>query len=368
MDINEPALPARMILIDHCACIGGAQLSLSALAECLVAEGIIVKSGFPRPGSFFPLIVTRSPQGCFSMVVNIFYFLTISITNHQMVWYCNSVLDRIQCLLINPNNIVLHIRDSPKKWHLLIMRMLRSSLNVVSSSYMERLVSTNAPYAKPLTMIPNIIIGQKSKSPGSCPLDEFRILMVANFAPWKNHHLALDAFQLLLSNGEKVTLTIWGTDPLNENKEYSEQIRTRIKKFPINTVELIEGKLIGEEDYQKYHCLLHPAKGEPFGRVLAEAMGNGLPIVGHNSGNTSEFLQKYKGGKIINSDLPEGVAQALLEIILDWRKFHDAARVYGEMVLKDFSGPKAIHCLKMGLALRKLGLASNKLDVVKEHG
>jgi glycosyltransferase involved in cell wall biosynthesis len=63
--------------------------------------------------------------------------------------------------------------------------------------------------------------------------------------------------------------------------------------------------------------LLHPARQEPFGRVLLEAAATGLPIVATHVGGTPELLIDRKSAWLIAAGAPEELAQAVTTLNQD---------------------------------------------------
>jgi glycosyltransferase involved in cell wall biosynthesis len=60
--------------------------------------------------------------------------------------------------------------------------------------------------------------------------------------------------------------------------------------------------------------LIHPARQEPFGRVLLEAAASGCAIVATRVGGTEEILQDGESARLIPPDRPEELAAAIIEL------------------------------------------------------
>jgi glycosyltransferase involved in cell wall biosynthesis len=342
-DLKSAESPARWVFLDHCTVTGGAQISLTALCTGLKNNGYQILEVRPSTHSFFPMTIRRQIPGLLVLVLNSVYCLALSFRHGHPQWYCNSILDRLQCAFIPTNRVVTHVRDVPKSWHRLVMRLLPSQAYVVSSEFMRKRLAQILSSSHPIFVIPNVVHG------GQAPLDlivdapnPLRILMVANLVPWKQHLKAIEAVGLLVAAGLPVRLDIWGNDPLHENSDYRETLLKSLSLLPKGIATLVEGKRIFPEDFFNYHCLLHTAEEEPFGRVLVEAMLGGLPILGLDSGNTGEFIRKYSAGLIYPSNDPDLIAGALALLSSQYMYFKKRAIRNLERVRLDFSTASAV--------------------------
>jgi glycosyltransferase involved in cell wall biosynthesis len=362
-DAHSGNPPVQWIFLDHCAVDGGAQISLKALCSRLKESGHRIIEIYPSSYSLFPLTIRSRIPGLAALFLNSLYCIALSFKHSRPQWYCNSFLDRLQCAFIPPSRVVTHVRDLPKPWQRLAMRFFPSRAYVVSSEFMRKKLAREVPDACPIHVIPNVVEG------GEIPFRVFtdpplplRVLMVANLVPWKKHEKALEAVSLLASTGFPICLDIWGSDPLRENGPYRERLLRVLSLLPHGIANLVEGKRIQPEDFSRYHCLLHPAEGEPFGRVLVEAMLGGLPILGLYSGNTREFIEKYSAGIIFPTNEPDVIAGALVLLSSQYRYFHSRASRNRERLCRDFSANSAMQEITLSELMHKPG------DNLSYHG
>jgi len=174
-----------------------------------------------------------------------------------------------------------------------------------------------------------------------------KILMVANLVPWKNHLLGIEAIKILLSNGFEVDFDLFGSDPLGENKVYADSVRRVVADTGNNGhIRLIEGEMISGSTYSSYHCLMHTAIDEPFGRVIVEAMGNGLPVVGVNSGCTPHLIHTYAGGIISAGNSAIEVSDALKTIITNHQQVAQQLASNMQRIRADYSQQTALSALE----------------------
>lgn len=345
------AKPPRLLFLDHCAMIGGAQISRRALYFRLHEEGCSVAEIVPSAGRPFPLQVRRRSTGLLALALNACYCFFLFLSRGRPYWYCNSILDRLQCIFVPPRYLVTHIRDLPRPWQVRVMRWLPCRCYLVSSSFMLAKVAQLAPFARPIHVVPNVVertSGHREKALQARP---FRILTVANLVPWKNHALAIEAVRWLASRGVQVRLDIWGGDPMEENFAYRRKLLEACRTLPERCVQIQEGKRIGPEDYRRYHCLLHPAEEEPFGRVVVEALLNGLPVLGPLSGNTARLLEDYPGGILYGDNRPETIGDAVWMLATHYSDYREAVRVARPRLENDFSAAEAVRALRGSRAL-----------------
>jgi glycosyltransferase involved in cell wall biosynthesis len=80
-----------------------------------------------------------------------------------------------------------------------------------------------------------------------------------------------------------------------------------------------------EDEMRRALCLLLPSRREGFGLVLVEAASFGTPsiVFAHPDNAAAELIDPGENGILIDSDAPEAVAEAILEIARDpirWRR------------------------------------------------
>ncbi|MEX0937249.1 MAG: glycosyltransferase [Pirellulales bacterium] len=72
--------------------------------------------------------------------------------------------------------------------------------------------------------------------------------------------------------------------------------------------------------------LVHPARQEPFGRVLLEAAASGLPVLASRVGGTPEIFHLPESARLVPPDDPAALSGAVLELL----KSEPARRSLGE--------------------------------------
>ncbi|MDH5495672.1 MAG: glycosyltransferase family 4 protein, partial [Candidatus Bathyarchaeota archaeon] len=72
--------------------------------------------------------------------------------------------------------------------------------------------------------------------------------------------------------------------------------------------------------YQKCDIFCFPTLGEPFGKVVLEAMACGKPVIASNVGGPAEIIENERTGFLIPPAQPLILAKAILGLIADKQK------------------------------------------------
>jgi glycosyltransferase involved in cell wall biosynthesis len=118
----------------------------------------------------------------------------------------------------------------------------------------------------------------------------FTIAFVGRMAPWKGQLLFVEAFARAFGGGDAIGLIV-GAALFGEDK-YEQEVRCRI-----DTLGLSERlKMLGFRDdvpqiLRQVDCLVHASiLPEPFGQVVLEGMAQGLPVIASNAGGPAELV------------------------------------------------------------------------------
>lgn len=115
----------------------------------------------------------------------------------------------------------------------------------------------------------------------------------------KGHDLLLRAFLEL--NNKDIELCFMGARDV-ENEDYFEDIQVLINRDEIeNKIHFIEFQDDVRLFYKAIDLLVMASKSETFGMVSLEALASGTPVLGSNSGGTTEVLANGKAGLLFES-------------------------------------------------------------------
>lgn len=139
----------------------------------------------------------------------------------------------------------------------------------------------------------------RGRSPRSIEGEPIRLLYLGRLAQWKAPHLAVEALELLLSREPgRYRLLIAGDAQFGE-EAYKRLLCRRIEVSParqhiemLGHVADVPGLLDGVD------LLVHTStRPEPFGQVIIQALGRGLPVVASRFGGPLEILSDgLRGG------------------------------------------------------------------------
>ena len=66
-----------------------------------------------------------------------------------------------------------------------------------------------------------------------------------------------------------------------------------------------------------FDLLIHPAKGEPFGRVICEAMAAAIPVIAAESAGPASIIESGESGVLVRDGDPLRMAGEALALLAD---------------------------------------------------
>ena len=235
----------------------------------------------------------------------------------------SAIVNHVRPDIIHANStpamlFLLRVRGMPAVWHvrdlvplgiagpLLYKRAARVA--VISSAVRGEVLRYGGGQDKSVLLQPAVDIGQfhpRDDKPAlraglGLPADPPLLGMVAQFVPWKRHHLFLDALAKLPERPWHAVLA--GAD-LHHDETYSTLLKHRL------TTPTFAGRvswLPWQEDAAPLLasldvCVL-TSEREPFGRVLAEAMACGVPAVAIDDAGPRDIVAPEETGLLCPPD------------------------------------------------------------------
>ena len=152
------------------------------------------------------------------------------------------------------------------------------------------------------------------------PNARFSVGMIGHIAPIKGHKEFLRAAAIVCQRRDDVDFVIVG-----EDKSYKGENRRRIEKL---IGELKIGpriKLLGwtnevEKVLGTFDLFVSPARAEPFGLSIVEAMAAGVPVLATRSEGACEIIESDQTGRLVPLRDVDALAGAIDELLSDPRE------------------------------------------------
>ncbi len=236
---------------------------------------------------------------------------TVRLAHHLSVdiVHCNSVSAGLQVVpakLLQGFPMLYWCRDLPIPPEVSILSALGALAVAPSTASCTRLVELKTRCCHVPNGIEIHLVGENRHR------DDANLLMVGQFAPWKRHEDAILAVSNLVRRGVECRLSIAGRTVFGDGS-YEHYLRELVRKLNLSTYV----EFLGQVDdirqlLRRATMLVHPAKGEAFGRVIVEALAEGCPVVATLSHHgPAEILDHGKFGVLVPSEDPQGMAECI---------------------------------------------------------
>jgi glycosyltransferase involved in cell wall biosynthesis len=355
--------PIRVLYVDHCARWSGAEIALARLAPSLPdAEVVVVlaehgplearlRAGGATVG-VVPMASSARDLQRSSVGPSLGLARALVETGRYVVRLARE-MRRIRPDVVVTNSlksslyggvaaalarvpVIWHVRDHVERSSLpaaavtmvrLAARLLPTAIIANSSSTLASLRIDHGPSrARRVEVIgdpcdPAPAIGTRRSGP-------LVIAMVGRLAPWKGQHLFLEAFARAVPDGEARAVVVGGA--LFGEDDYEASLRAQLAQLDL--VDRVE--MTGHVDdvdpyYRGADILVHASTTpEPFGQVLVEGMGAGLPVVAAAAGGPTEIVTHEVDGLLYAPGDVGALAAALRRLVGDEilrRRLGDAA-------------------------------------------
>lgn len=148
--------------------------------------------------------------------------------------------------------------------------------------------------------------------------NELNLGIVGIFDPEKGQKLAIESMSHILKIYPNAKLHLWG----DKEGAYKKEIIKLVKKLNLDKQIIFHGfekKL--DSIYKDMDILLMCSRCEGFGRVTIEAMSYGIPVLGYNSGGTTELIKENINGYLFNSQ--EELVKKLCLLLQNERHYNE---------------------------------------------
>lgn len=221
----------------------------------------------------------------------------------------------VSTIAAHERRLIWHVRDLEMRETLVAWIARRSDLVIVPSSACHDAVARLTDERK-IRQIPNGIHLERFGSALRSRADtSFRILVIAQLAPWKHHELAIAAVAVAARSIPQIRLTILGSDLHGSTELASARLRELAERLGLGSRVELPGQVDHPEKYlAAADVLLHLAYPEAFGRSVVEAMAAGVPVVALAGNHGPDELLRAGTGALVSDRTPDAVGRILCEL------------------------------------------------------
>jgi glycosyltransferase involved in cell wall biosynthesis len=140
--------------------------------------------------------------------------------------------------------------------------------------------------------------------------------MVAHLIPWKMHNHFIESAALIKKESPEAHFVIVGKDLFNENTRYIKQLKELVTEKGLSKCfSWINNIDQPEQIIPALDLLIHPAIREPFGRIICEAMGAGVPVIAADTCGPATIITDKVTGRLAANGEPENFAEIAVELL-----------------------------------------------------
>jgi glycosyltransferase involved in cell wall biosynthesis len=345
-----------VLLLNHSGEISGAEISLLETARVLTERGIDVLLGVPEHGDLADRIrslrlpmrtasfpaprMTTDPRRVVRGLGDIFAgarrVVGMLAGEAIDVVHANSVRAGLMASVGRPFHrrpVIWSVRDFlPATTVGLAIRLVGwvSGARFLANSRAVAAQFACLPALQRRTEVVYPALTDAAFDPGPCadlratwgiPGAAFLVGYVGQIAPWKRIHDAVRALEVLASERHDVRLVIVGAAKFRpENHAYLDDLHRLVEGLGLTANVTFAGFVEPVRAvYRSLDVLLHPAEAEPFGRVLVEAMAQGVPVIAARDGGVPEIVEEGISGLLFPVGDVVGIAARLRELLSDPR-------------------------------------------------
>jgi glycosyltransferase involved in cell wall biosynthesis len=367
----------EILLVSHSAALGGAELFLVDLAKaippsrvCLFEHGpleerlsnaqvpfVVLKAGERLRG-------VRRDSGIRSVIGSIGAVFALvrsllAVARDGEILFANSQKSLVVCsiaCMLRRCRLTWHLHDILSSQH---FGRLQRSTSIILSNLTATDVSANSDAAASAyrigggvhTPIPlyNIVSVPSTEEDPALPAnlrrDQPIIGSFSRFAAWKGVDVAVTA----MASVPNAQLILVGGALFEGDRPYAEVLRAQIRASGQAHRIFELGFRSDISDLMRIcDVIVHASRSpEPFGRVIAEALALGVPVIASRGGGTGEIIEHGETGWLLEPGDPEALAETMryaLGNVGHARRMAEAGR---ERVLDRYSRDRLLEQIRM---------------------
>jgi L-malate glycosyltransferase len=241
-----------------------------------------------------------------------------------------------------PLTVFRHQPDAYRAVRAFVAIIVRSKLRTLTavSPYLRARWRQEMLYRDAIEVIPNMVRTPSDRT--SLRDGNSRVILdVTNSGRLKNVSTLLTAMRIVRKNHSGAVLRLIGPGLTDDS-----QLARRAEEIGVGDVTEFIGEVPFDQlsnEYRAATVFAHPSREESFGLALAEAMANGLPVIGgKNAGAVPWLLDWGKAGRLTDAGSPTSLA-ADLESLLTAPQARAALGAAGRArVASEFSPEKVV--------------------------
>lgn len=306
-----------------CDLIHGLATKNTYLCHLIAPEGVLTErastSCQTKPMRLMRFKKTINPFTLIAYTVN---YIAVSI---QIYKYCRQV--HIELIYANSINALLYTLLTRKLLKLKLILHLRDQIPgrvfsdiikkncdkvICISRYIESFLSDQLPANRRCVVYNGIYPADFHVS---CRSHGSTVGYAGQFVPWKRIELLINAMSLVTQEIPEAQLLIAGRDHYNDHPVYREELQELVTSLHLQK----SIKFAGWHNdintfFNQIDILALPSEGEPFGRIIIEAMAAGVPVVGVDSGAIPEIIEHKKSG-LLCASTPTSMGESIMHFL-----------------------------------------------------
>jgi glycosyltransferase involved in cell wall biosynthesis len=335
----------RVLYLNHVSQVSGAEISLLSMVEGARSAGVDPRVVLPGPGplaqrlSALGVPVDWAPLYRVHRTKNPLRLARLGINLERVAHRLETVSSRDRIDLVHSNSTTAHLFAAyarrrigrPLLWHARdlvplgrwapwLSRQARC-LIAISQVVADKLVEGGAEREKIAVIHPGVAAPEthgrrdEIRAEWGCTDEQVIFGMVGQVVPWKGHRDFLDAALILTEQDDRGRFVVVGDDLFGDHPVLRAEVRARAATPPLRGRTLVTGQRQDIGDVlDALDCLVLPSHGEPFGRVLVEAMLLGKPVIATDAGGPREIVQRGITGLLVPQKDPSALAAAMLQV------------------------------------------------------
>lgn len=140
-----------------------------------------------------------------------------------------------------------------------------------------------------------------------------KLLYLGRVVPWKGCHHLIDILAMLIEkfSSGSFELSLVG-DTLYWSDKYRDVLTKKINDLSCSSCcQVLPATKNPESVFLSHDIFCNASENEPFGRVIAEAQGCGLPVVAYNTGGIPEIVTHNETGFLVGANDKEAFVESL---------------------------------------------------------